>query len=1216
MGLYSGLYWYKGLYSFKKDGLRKAGATSILALASLILGSATLHTPRALAQNVSVNGGSIQGTITDASGASIANATVLISNKETGFSKTLTTDGAGYYSLGPLNPGSYQVTVAAPGFQKTVVETVIRTGTATSGSFRLAVGQSSEQVTVNAGAVQVNTDQPGVSGVITSEQIKTLPINGRNFLDLAQLEPGVQLESGESFDPTKAGFSALAVNGVSGRTTRILLDGQDITDENVGTTIFNVAQGAIGEFQINHSTQDVSGELTSTGQVLVSTGSGTNSYHGQLFYQFQDHSVGFATIQGIDPPFQRNQFGGSVGGPVLKDKLFFFADSERIKQDSSAAASLGSVFSSIQAQYPLLGSPYRETYSTGRLDYNGPLGGHYFARVSYDVNSVASNAGYTYSTYANRDNTPGIAGGVDFATGRFTHSFRVSYEKFHNMIADRSIGNSSLYNPFSASPVFLVDGAQNLYAGPNLLAPQQTFQSDKQFRYDGAWTHGAHNVRYGAGFNRLLGGGLASFFGLAPELSINSSTAPSNPALIGDPTQYTTHFARLGNGQGFFSEIPQFGLPAGGQSDWRFNAYITDSWRITPRLSLSAGIRYGRDTLRANQDLPVIPCSNIDTSLFPNPPCTGSTPLLDQFSPGLGKKVNQPNLNFAPQVGFVYSPDTKTSIRGGFGVYYDSNVWNNILFDRTNRLQQGLFNDTSKRVNCPAANAITFPGNVQVNSVNGVSFSQLCNEPISQAAPFWSALQQQYQAATTAAGAALNPSYVGETLTVNSAFYAPNYVSPYSLQMNLGVQRELAPGTVLSVDYIHSATLKIQQTVDVNHDGAARFLNVPAAQAAISATLAACGVTSVDEAITSCPGLYPTGGGASIVDFAGNGLDSGNNFLSGSPYTAAGLPQAAFGGANPEVGEGLFNFPSGRSGYDSLQVNLRHQKTHPFPGVDAANFEASYSFSRIVTTSKGGSDGFFTNSAWNYDAPTQYIGRANLDSTHQLSFGGSFLMKYGPRIGLIGHFRSPEPNNIQLDNLGYDSIYTSDVDGDGSTADLLPGTNPGDFMHSVTPGNLNQKLTAYNARFAGTPTPAGQALVNAGLLTPGQLSALGAVQQPVYTGGTKIFSNPMFKSIDASFSYPIRLKWLGEGRSLEPSIAMYNVGNLANWTGFTNATSNFAINQSDAGADGSGALTYINGDAAGANGYALKNQNRIQRGSGTYDQGAPRSTEFAVKFNF
>ena len=165
-------------------------------------------------------------------------------------------------------------------------------------------------------------------------------MNGRNFLDLAQIQPGVILQSGESFDPTKAGYSAISVGGVSGRTTRILLDGQDITDETVGTTIFNVSQGAINEFQLNRSTQDVSGEVTSTGQVLVATNSGTNAFHGKAFYNFQDNRAGFAALTGgIEAPFQRNQFGGGIGGPILKDKLFFFANAERIQAGNIAAVS-------------------------------------------------------------------------------------------------------------------------------------------------------------------------------------------------------------------------------------------------------------------------------------------------------------------------------------------------------------------------------------------------------------------------------------------------------------------------------------------------------------------------------------------------------------------------------------------------------------------------------------------------------------------------------------------------------------------------------------------------------------------------------------------------------------------------------------------------------------------------------------------------------------
>ena len=318
---------------------------------------------------------------------------------------------------------------------------MVRTGTATNGSFKVTLGASTETVEVNAGALQVNTEQIGVSGVVTREQIDSLPINGRNFLDVAQIQPGVILQSGETFDPTKAGYSAISVGGVSGRTTRILLDGQDITDETVGTTIFNVTTGAIDEFQLNRSTQDVSGEVTSTGQVLVSTRSGTNTFHGQLFYNFQDNNVGFAdTTGGFNAPFQRNQFGGNVGGPIIRDKLFFFADAERIKQDEQGSATTSTTFASIQNQYPFIPSPFRDNYSTVRLDYQGPKGIHFFVRGAYSVNSSNSNFGDLYSLYTSRNNVPALVGGADFTTGRFTHSFRGGYEKFHNLLTDGTAG--------------------------------------------------------------------------------------------------------------------------------------------------------------------------------------------------------------------------------------------------------------------------------------------------------------------------------------------------------------------------------------------------------------------------------------------------------------------------------------------------------------------------------------------------------------------------------------------------------------------------------------------------------------------------------------------------------------------------------------------------------------------------------------------------------
>jgi len=192
-------------------------------------------------QATAVNG-SIQGTISDPTGYAVPKANVRITSSSTGVSKTVTTDSAGYYASGPLIPGQYIVDVTASGFAETKAETIVQIGVATSGSLKLQIASGQEVVEVNSGVVQVNTEQSSVADVLTTEQIDSLPVNGRNFLDLAQLEPGVQLQSGQSFDPTKAGYSAVSFSGVSGRTTRILLDGQDITDETVGTTILNVSK--------------------------------------------------------------------------------------------------------------------------------------------------------------------------------------------------------------------------------------------------------------------------------------------------------------------------------------------------------------------------------------------------------------------------------------------------------------------------------------------------------------------------------------------------------------------------------------------------------------------------------------------------------------------------------------------------------------------------------------------------------------------------------------------------------------------------------------------------------------------------------------------------------------------------------------------------------------------------------------------------------------
>ena len=1188
-------------------------------------------------QAISSNGGSIQGTITDPSGAAIPGASIILTSPDTGLTRTLKSDSAGFYSIGPLNPGSYVLDITAANFQHLKVTTVVRTGTSTSGNEKLTIGSEGTTVEVNAGQLQVNVDQAGVQDVLTKQQVESLPINGRNFLDLAQVQPGVILQSGETFDPTKAGYSAISVDGVSGRTTRILYDGQDITDETVGTTIINVPTGAVDEFQLNRSTQDVSGEVTSTGQVLVASPSGTNAFHGSLFYIFQDDRAGFArSSEGAVVPFQRNQFGGSVGGPIIKDKLFFFTDIERIKQDQSASAG-GGIFADpaqiagdpylktpILQQYPSIPEPFRDTYSMARLDYNGPFGGHYFARIFYEDNAAFGNYNNLYSAYANRDNVPGIVGGIDFTTGKFTHSIRGGYEKFHNLITDTTAGSNSLYNPKDG--LQLSDGADGFYAGPNFLAPQATFQSDKQLRYDGTWTHGRHTLKYGGSVNRILGGGFASFFSLAPQVGFNSNyllaNCNNNPALgpcPGDPLNgYSPNGGvTYGNGNGVFTEQPGFGLPGGGVHDWRSAYYIADTWKVASSLTLIAGLRYSIDTDRANQDLPAPTCASAIANGF-TLPCSGNQPLLAQFSPILAGKVHQPYGNIAPQAGFVFSPGAhRLSIRGGIGMFFENDIFNNTGNARPPVLNASgpFFGDAGL---CNGTTSIpVVGGTISTGTANGntLPISQICTLPISQAAPYLVNVQSQYVAATQAHNTGANGSYIGNYLaTVTGQPYGAPYRTPYSVQFNGGFQYEIKKGTIISADYLHNGTIHVPLIIDVNRQGAARTLNTTAAKAAIAATNSSFGCAAASTpAATNCA----IAAGAQITDYAGNGLDSGTNYLFGLPAQFFGLTPnqgAAFAGLNPNVGIGQFILPVGQSGYDALQLVLKQNKQHPAPGIDSANLQISYSLSRIagdsgVGASGGTADQFFNSLPYDYDDPKSFTGRNSNDHTNELSFGGSMKFKYAIQLGIIGHFFSAGATTLTLPTgadpaqSGAGEIFRTDVTGDGTTGDVVPGSAVGAYMHQIKSGSLRSFISNYNSSVAGTPTPAGTAVINAGLFNQAQLTALGAVKpalQPAPSNGG--LPNAAFRTFDANVSYPFHIPKFRDGVTLVPGVAMYNLANMANFSRLTGQLQQI----------GNTSPTRLNG----SNTYAVEDQFRVQRGSGTFDQGGPRTTEFSLKLNF
>ncbi|MFZ1032077.1 MAG: carboxypeptidase-like regulatory domain-containing protein, partial [Candidatus Acidiferrales bacterium] len=183
--------------------------------------------------------GNIQGTVTDPTGAVVATAKITITNTDTGQVVHVASSSAGTYNSGALVPGNYSVRVEAAGFKTVQQGVIVRVGEISGINVSLQVGESNTVVTVAEQSVAVNTEQPSVQGVLNQEQIENLPVNGRNFLDLAQLEPGVQIQDGADFDPTKVGFSSISFGGRFGRTARIEVDGVDVSDETVGTTTEN-----------------------------------------------------------------------------------------------------------------------------------------------------------------------------------------------------------------------------------------------------------------------------------------------------------------------------------------------------------------------------------------------------------------------------------------------------------------------------------------------------------------------------------------------------------------------------------------------------------------------------------------------------------------------------------------------------------------------------------------------------------------------------------------------------------------------------------------------------------------------------------------------------------------------------------------------------------------------------------------------------------------
>lgn len=1175
-----------------------------------------------------VSTGSVQGTVTDPQGGAVPNAKVMISNKNTGQEFTLTTTSSGAFSSGALTPAIYSVRVEAASFKTTETTLTVQVGQVTSYNPQLQLGSSSVIVEVTGEAVQVNTEQAEISGTLTTEQIENLPLNGRNFLDLAQMEPGVQIQDGGNFDPTKNGFSSISFGGRFGRSARIQVDGVDISDENVGTTTSDIPASAISQFQVAQSSLDLSNDLTSSGAVNVVTKSGSNAMHGEGFGVFRDSSQAADFPAGAS--FQRSQYGGDVGGAIIKDKLYFFADGEKILQHQEAGVLIGAPLSPFSGTFA---APFHDGEALGRLDWQATKDIHVFGRFNYFQNADVGSFGgaATYSTYDNKDRTRDFVGGVDFTTGTFTHSFRVQYLKFLNLIADSVIGSNEPFADFPTSMI-LPDG---FASGPSDLAPQSTIQSDRQMKYDGSKTWGSHVFRYGVDYNRIMGWTYASFFGITP-LTVNftgqftsssSSTAggltcPGGEMGSACPLNYTPDEVLLGNGQGAFTELPRFGKSSGGLGpDNRTGFYFGDSWKIKPNLTLTYGLRYDRDTGRTDSDLAAIPAIN-------------------SILPGYGNAVKAPNKNLAPQVAIAWAPKAngKTVIRAGIGIFYDNVVFNDVLFDRLLRLPNGAFNVTPVACFLGSAFPVVFGGSTGSETIPGGNGT--CGSTIGTTLPtssaygtcgglttaacigqFETAYQSSFAANPSGPNADYIPSEIANGEPITGGLLNPNYKSPESTQMNIGFQRELRPGLVLSADYLRNIGTHYLLGVDANHTGDVAYFNATAATNIINNVNESfgCGSSSSSGGGIIAGVNCAIGQGATMSSYSGAGLDSPGDLGVGACTPALGNP-CAFGGTNPNVGAFFFYNPIGRSVYNGLDIKLVQNARNPIRGIHYLNFQASYSLSRFDNAGSTGSAGAvsggdqdFVNNTLDARDPLRYMGPSSLDRKHQFSFGGYADIPAGFRIGLITHFWSPLAATPSLPNS--DSIYQTDYTGDGTTTDPLPtgvsggcGTvggscnystfNVGGYMRQVGPSGLINSINNYNSNIAGNPTPAGQTLINNGLMTLAELQALGGVTQTIQAPPSNQVPLSWFKGTD------LEVSWVGhvhERFTIQPSVSIFNVFNFANFDSVGNNLTG-TLN----GSSGS-----INGTPA-----SLTRPDRVGVGSGAFNFGSPRVIEWGLKFTF
>jgi hypothetical protein len=719
----------------------------------------------------------ISGTVTDSTGKVVPGATVTITNAGTGATRTTTTNESGDYTVTKLPPGMYSLTVSATGFNKSVVKDIeLNVGTKRVQNIELKPGEVTEVVEITSDAEVVQTGRSDLDQSITPKEIENLPLLNRTFAGLSVIAP--EARPAGNFDPTKTRIGNFAMNGGDGRQLNVNVDGGDNKDNVVGSLLQNFSYESIQEFQVLQHRWTAEQGRAVGGVVNVITKSGTNQFRGSFFANFRDEawrSMDFFEKQRrISDPnfkkaqFERQEFGGSVGGPIVKDRAFFFFALERFRERQNVPVTANAI-----AQIPLIpGSqpvseiptPYNDLLLSAKIDHRLTDNQSMFYRFSYQRNDSPNDQ---VTNPANTDLSGGNTSDNKLYSFVINHTYTISPTKLNTF----TFHFQDFFNELLAvtdKPLMSFPGG--ISVGANTNVPQSTTERKYQFRDDFTWIKGSHTMKFGVNYIYTILGGYF-YFG-SKGYTITWFDTPQ--VIRTNTTVYPQGFATPGAVQSIsFAD----GESTHDQKFHQLAFYVQDDWKFNRKLTFNLGLRW--DANIGN----LVDQTNNRTILI-------LQQLNDPYARAIAgdpEKLSRKTpswTEFQPRVGFAYDPwgDGKTVIRGGYGIFFDQLFQNLTIFSLT---------QSHTTIYQQALNLI--------NSAVGVG----------QLATFRFGIDPL---PTPPAGFNFGNLAVGAFGRIND----PDMKEPYVQKFSIGFQRELMRNLTLSSDFVHTLGIHEPRVQNIN----------------------------------------------------------------------------------------------------------------------------------------------------------------------------------------------------------------------------------------------------------------------------------------------------------------------------------------------------------------------------------------------------------------